>query len=241
LIAAHRARLVATKGEKILVSPQFILQGAAYALEQCGLLLRDANLLYRNGAHANAVVLTAFAREELGRYSIMLDFWRKASAGETFTPEQLKKACDEHVTKQRAGMHSTTMRADRNSGLGEILVARTENHPQSPEWKRADADLKRIDETMKKRTPGDRHEKRTKALYVEPISGTEWNRPADTSATAAYEFLADAVNDYSIRYHQGYTTPGDMLKDIDADLDNALKQWATRPVLQLPERPKFPS
>ena len=67
LIAAQRARLVATKGEKMPMMPQYILQGAAYALEQCGLLLRDANLLYRNDAHANAVVLTAFAREELGR------------------------------------------------------------------------------------------------------------------------------------------------------------------------------
>jgi hypothetical protein len=31
------------------VTPQSLLEGAAYALEQCGLLLRDANLLYRNG------------------------------------------------------------------------------------------------------------------------------------------------------------------------------------------------
>jgi hypothetical protein len=67
LIAAQRARLVAPKGEKMPMMPQYILQGAAYALEQCGLLLRDANLLYRNDVHANAVVLTAFAREELGR------------------------------------------------------------------------------------------------------------------------------------------------------------------------------
>lgn len=63
------------------VTSQFILQGAAYALEQCG-LLRDANILYRNGSYASAVVLTAFAREELGRYRILLDLWRRASAGE---------------------------------------------------------------------------------------------------------------------------------------------------------------
>jgi hypothetical protein len=33
----------------VSVSPQYLLEGAVYALEQCGLLLRDANLLYRNG------------------------------------------------------------------------------------------------------------------------------------------------------------------------------------------------
>ena len=48
--------------KEMSLTPQYILQGFAYALEQCGLLLRDANLLYRNGAYANAFVLTAFAR-----------------------------------------------------------------------------------------------------------------------------------------------------------------------------------
>jgi len=76
LIAAHRARLAAIRGEKMSVTPQFIMQGAAYALEQCGRLLRDANALYRSGSYASAVVLTAFAREELGRYRILLDLWQ---------------------------------------------------------------------------------------------------------------------------------------------------------------------
>src|SRR5271170_1080455 len=59
------------KSEKMSLTPQYILQGFAYALEQCGLLLRDANRLYQNGAYASAAVLTAFAREELGRSSIL--------------------------------------------------------------------------------------------------------------------------------------------------------------------------
>jgi hypothetical protein len=45
------------------VSPEYLLEGAAYALEQCGLLLRDANLLYRNDSYASAVALAAFAQE----------------------------------------------------------------------------------------------------------------------------------------------------------------------------------
>jgi AbiV family abortive infection protein len=235
LIAVHRARLGTTKGEKMSVTPQYILQGAAYALEQCGLLLRDANLLYRNGAYANAVVLAAFGREELGRYLILLEFWRKACTGGTFTREQLQEACDNHVAKQRAGMLSLTLRAHIDSGVGQVLNARMKNDPQSPEWRKADAALEQIDKTKKKRSPDDRHEARIKALYVEPISDADWNRPSDTTALAAWEFLVDAGNDYSIRYSQGYPTPGDMLKHIDADLDNALKQWAGRPTLPPPE------
>jgi hypothetical protein len=47
------------------VSPKYLLEGAVYALEQCGLPLRDANQLFRNCSYANAVALAAFAREEL--------------------------------------------------------------------------------------------------------------------------------------------------------------------------------
>jgi AbiV family abortive infection protein len=49
------------------ITPQYLLEGAVYALEQCGLLLRDANLLYRSGSYATAVALAAFAREEQRR------------------------------------------------------------------------------------------------------------------------------------------------------------------------------
>ena len=48
------------------VTPEYLLEGAAYALEQCGLLLRDANLLYQSGSYASVIALAAFAQEEKG-------------------------------------------------------------------------------------------------------------------------------------------------------------------------------
>ena len=56
------------------VTPQYLLKGAVYALEQCGLLLRDANTLYRSGSYSNAVVLAALAYEELGHWKYFLGF-----------------------------------------------------------------------------------------------------------------------------------------------------------------------
>jgi AbiV family abortive infection protein len=212
------------------VTPQFILQGYAYAMEQCGLLLRDANLLYRSGSYASAVVLTAFAREELGRSTIFRDFWIRASAGEAFTVEQLQEACDDHVTKQRAGMLSITMTADRDSGLGKILSV---SH-SSPEWKQARAEIQRLDEIKTKRTPDDRHEKRKAALYVEPISEHAWNRPGVTSASNAYEFLRDAGNDYSLR------TDKTNLKEGFPDLYNALAAWPDCPKFEPPPNVGLP-
>jgi AbiV family abortive infection protein len=223
------------------VTPQYILEGSVYSLEQCGHLIRDADALYRGGSYASAVVLAAFAREEFGRSTILRDLWQRACAGETFTAEQLQDACDDHVRKQRAGMASTTLRAHKESGIGKILEARMKNDLQSIQGREADAKLKKIDEIKQKRTPIERHEKRMEALYVEPISETEWNRPwLSTSQLAAHDFLEDARNDYSVRSQNGYVQPGssnEILKQSNLDLHNALEQWSDRPTLERPPGP----
>ena len=148
--------------------------------------------------------------------------------------------CDDHVTKQQAGMLSTVMTADRESGLGKLLQGRMEAHPQSTERKTADAELAQITNQISKRTPRVRHEQRISALYVEPepVSG-KWNRPTTvTSPSSAHKFLQDAVNDYAGRYDQGYITSTDsILKHIDPELYRALEQWSDRPELQHPEWP----
>src|SRR5262249_35328736 len=78
-------------------------QNAAYALEQCGLLLRDANLLYQSGSYASAVALAAFAQEELGRWKMLLDLRKKVVDGDHLTVEQIRTRCGDHVRKQEAG------------------------------------------------------------------------------------------------------------------------------------------
>src|SRR5215472_11291228 len=99
------------------VTADFLLKGYALALEQCGLQLRDAVLLYKNKSYASAVVLAAFAREELGRSQILLGLWRRRLGGSPMTIGDIENACDNHVEKQKAGMLSITMWADRNTGL----------------------------------------------------------------------------------------------------------------------------
>jgi AbiV family abortive infection protein len=223
------------------VTSEFLLKGYALALEQCGLLLRDAVRAYEGGSNATAVGLAALAHEELGRSQIVKDFWHRQRNGEAITVEQIKAACREHVEKQRAGMLSLTMRADQQqTGIGKILNDRMTNVPQSQKWKDADARLEQIDDIKAKRTPDDRHNTRMRALYVEPTSGSSWNRPADMSAQTAHDFLVDAVNDYSGRF-QGYVTSDpSILPDTYIDLYNALQQMADRPQLPPPEQPSWP-
>ena len=110
--------------EKTPVTSLYLLQGAVYAFEQCGYLLSDARSLYNEGSYGTAVALTAFAHEELGRAIILLDLRAEVVAGKTIIPDDIRDECDNHVTKQQRGALSTTMRTDRNSGLGKLLEVR---------------------------------------------------------------------------------------------------------------------
>jgi AbiV family abortive infection protein len=237
----EQTTLIASRGKDVPVTPQFILEGAVYSLEQSGLLLRDATILYKNGAYASAIMLAMFAQEGIGQFNVLVDLWRKARAGEQFTVDQIRDACKDHMTKQEAGMVSLTLRADRGSGVDKILRARIENPPQSPEWKQAGAELEKLDKAKTKRTPTDRHDKRVAALYVDPITDNRWNRPTlKFSAAEADALLQEVVNDYSGRYHNCYLAPGgsnENLKLDQRDLHDAFEKWSGRPTLEPPPMP----
>jgi AbiV family abortive infection protein len=226
----------ASKKKPTPVAAQYLLQGAVYALEQCGLLLRDANILYRSGSYASAVVLAAFAREELGRSTILHDLRKQALSGKEVTIEEIKDLC-EHAAKQRAGMLSIIIRDPR---IGQLI--RAESNPDLPaeERQKVREGIDAIVERHREHTPWARYQDRMAALYVDPISEALWNRPATVSAADAQRFLQDAVNDYANPYHQRYLTPfggREILQFVDPDLHAALEQWADRPELWPPAWP----
>jgi AbiV family abortive infection protein len=57
------------------VSADVLLKGGWYSIEECGRLLRSAVTLYSNKEYASGVALALLAREELGRYRILLELW----------------------------------------------------------------------------------------------------------------------------------------------------------------------
>jgi AbiV family abortive infection protein len=215
--------------QKNSVSPQYLLEGAAYALEQCGLLLRDANLLYRSGSYASAVVLALFAQEELGRWDMLRDLRKKVLDGERLTVKEIQDHCVDHVSKQRAGMMSITMRADRDTGLGKLL--QTNAKPGSKEWKEARQQIEKLDRLKAKSVPSDRHQQRRSALYVDAVPPDRWNRPInEISARAAFDYLQDAGNDYALqrdRYTNSQTHKPD-----DPEFYSSLETWTDRPKLE---------
>lgn len=219
-----------------MVTAQYLLKGTVYALEQSGILLRDAVMLYKNKAFSSAIVLAAFAREELGRSHILRKKRKEiVENGKSVTLKEIKDACEDHVKKQEWAQLSTVQRASGNGRLAKLLKTRMRYHPQSEEYKEANKQLNEITDQQKKRTPKDRHMVRLRALYVEPNdSGTDWNKPQEKSQDEARVFLVDAVNDYAGEYDR---IQNGAIQLTDSELFQALQEWAERPKLPLPEWP----
>jgi AbiV family abortive infection protein len=220
------------------VTPEYLLKGAAYALEQCGLLLRDANLLYRNGSYASAVAVVLFAREELGRWRILLDLRKNVLGGDRLTIKEIQNRCRDHVRKQQAGMMSFVLRVVRDPALAKLLDTYLSAKPDSEERKTAREQLE-LDDKRTKRIPVERHKQRMSALYVDAVTPDRWNRPTrEISPTSALLYLQDAANDYSVQYN--HYTNLEIGKLADLELYTALEKWVSRPTLPPPERPELP-
>ena len=223
-----------------LVTAQSLLHGAVYSLEQCGLLLRDARILYNNGSYATALAVTAFAREELGRWKILLELRRQVVADSRLSVKDVKTACDNHVNKLRKGMTSLIQRENNNSEYGKLLRDRANASPGSKERQELDKRVNKIDQQRLRRTPDDRHQQRMAALYVGISSEGQWNRPVrQISQTTAHDFLVDATNDYELQRSQRYVVL-EFVKHFDPDLHDALVQWSDRPELLHVEAPSYP-
>ena len=100
------------------VSELILFKGAYYALEQCGLLLRHSAILHKEQVASTAAGLALLAREELGKYRILLDLWRKAKdTGSCPSPEDIHHAIEDHVEKQKQAQLSVTNRMQGPGGL----------------------------------------------------------------------------------------------------------------------------
>ena len=201
-------------------------------MEQSGVLLTNAITLHSSKAYASAVVLALLAREELGRCNILLDLWRKASGGADVSVGEVQKACDDHVEKQRRGQLSTMYRTEGAGGFANLLRERSKVKPGTSEYAKLDEQLKKIDDPKAKRTPGERHSTRMKAMYVDlNEGGADWSRPHLLPKGEATNCLTDAINDYSVKRDR--LTELDILKICDPELATAISGWNDRPALPL--------
>lgn len=219
------------------------MKGAVYALEQCGLLITGAVTLMDQKLYSSAVVLAAFAREEMGRSIILTNFFDEITKNKKdVTIQDIKRACEDHITKQKWGQLSTSFRFQNDSQAGKLMLRRMEllrlGQQFSKEYTEVEIKAAELMERVRKRTPSDRHKARTQALYVEPDqSGLGWNIPKDITPEFARDFVIDAANDYSsARQHINTESSGDATEFI-----KQVRKWKSRPEIPLPIWPKWPN
>ncbi len=215
------------------VSAQYLLEGSIYALEQGGLLLRDACALYQSRSYASAIVMALFSREEVGRYKLLRDL-RKDMADKCLavTLDAIKKKCDDHVTKQLRGQFGVTLKSSGDDQIGRLLRAGRNNPVQSPEARAANDELDLIARRQYRQMPHQRNDLRQKCLYVEPTdSGTTWNRPKDQSKQTAREEIDGAAIAYAGAIDR--ITRVDAYREEDPTFYLALGAWKECPTMPL--------
>jgi AbiV family abortive infection protein len=223
---------------KMPLTERYLLEGAAFSLQQCGLLLRDAATLYHAKSYASAVVLASLATEESGKWKMLIDLRKEMLRGKQVTVDDLQRMFRKHEAKQAAGLASTTMRG-KDEEEKQLLKALFAAKPGSEEWRRLHERIDKKMEELRNRLPAERFSDRMAALYVDPVSETEWSKPIEkVTAEFAYYTLTEAMNDYSGRMEK-YSNLG-IMAVVDAELAEALDKWTDRPELLGPEHPAFP-
>jgi AbiV family abortive infection protein len=223
-----------------MVTEQFLLEGAVYALENSGSLLRDAVAMYERGSYATAIVMAMFGREEFGKYRILRGELEKVAAGGTVTAKLLSKKGKgpifDHPKKLEQAVGSIVQRADRDSPLGKLLIAARMKFPiGSPERIKADQELAKITEAKRKALPALRHNLRMERLYVGlDQTQTRWVRPNETTAMDALHEVSDAVCDYNRALENVTIFPS----ESDSVFLKAFYAWKDRPQLTMVDLPK---
>ncbi|SRR6266852_6234338 len=216
------------------VSASILLKGSWYALEQCGILLRDASALYAAKAYPSAVALAMIGREELGKFRLLLEEFRTAeSTGKLPTVEAIQAACAGHIEKQKRAVLGLTFTADGSSAFGDAIKAQIKYKPQEAEYQAAEKVIQTGLKAMAKRAPEARHSSRMRSLYVDlEDSGSTWNRPSAVSQDECKKLLNDAANDYA---GQRDRMNPELLRGIgEPKLADALEGWRDRPELPGP-------
>jgi AbiV family abortive infection protein len=223
--------LLLTVGERCMVTDQFLLKGSVYALEQCGLLLRDATTLFKAGSYAGSIVMAAHAREELDRAILLRELRERVLTGLALSVADINQELEEHAD-QRLVRVSASPRAEADPELDELLQARLYDAPRGQKHQQADLFFEHISKEQAERTRNERHALLERCLHVGPESaGTHWHKPKAHSRERARHFLTEVLGDYAgerDRIETGLCHPK------HAEFVNAVRAWAGRPDLPPP-------
>jgi len=206
------------------MTPGFLLEGAWYALEQCGLLLGDAALLFENARYGTATCLALLAREELGKARILLALRLH------LTPDDYSYLSLDDFPRDVLGNHLRKQAASRVTPLVSVDKVLGERLQQVHDL----GDRRKILEEWlphaAARAPTERAELRLAATYVDHVPNNDtWRRPVDFDANQAQRELVAANFDYS-HFTRMVLVDAEEYQDVR----EALTNWPERPQLPPP-------
>jgi AbiV family abortive infection protein len=219
------------------VSLSVLLEGVVFSLVNCGRLLSDAMVLYDAGSEQTAAGLAMLAREELGKYRILLKLWRESvKSGARPTVGQIQAACEDHTEKQRMATLGWTITAEPGSAIDTAMRTFMNRDAPSAEREKAAQVLESAKKASMKRAPEDRHNTRMRAFYVDlDNSGQSWIRPQKITREEAKKLLNEAANDYAV---QSDRMDPDRVRALDEKLADALEELKDRPIPPAPVWPE---
>ncbi len=94
-----------------MLDSRHIIEGAFYAMEQAGLLLNDAAILYAQRQWPSSLVLSVFSLEELGKAEMLLQRGIEAAASGPKSKKQVMTDVAWHRTRLKAGRGEATVTA----------------------------------------------------------------------------------------------------------------------------------
>jgi AbiV family abortive infection protein len=223
-----------------VVTKEFLLRGAAYALENSGVLLRDAVTLFDQGSFASAVVMALFGREELGKYRLLRQLYETVAAGGTVPIEELTKKNGplfDHTAKQEQATLSIVRRPEPGTRLDHLLREEMRLDLRSPERRKVDEELQQITAKLAKALPRQRHDIRMAKLYVGlSKDGSTWVRPSEPTADEVRPEVEDAIANFNTVVLRLQDGPDKQ----DWTFPAAFRGWADRPqILPIDRLPRL--
>ncbi len=172
------------------LTPGHLFMGTFLAAEQAWHLLHDANVLYGQKRYANSLVLSVYSVEEVGRSRIYLEQTEQVLQGQVITLDEVKTRCKIHMEKLEHGRSPLTVHVS-------LFSAGEPPAPGSPEESQLVHRLQESRKQREKAAPKETHDKRFRALYVDPLDGVRnWNIPAKTEEFHAWDMLYVAGIEY---------------------------------------------
>jgi AbiV family abortive infection protein len=181
----------------MILTSEYVLEGACLALEHASVLLNDAVILYEHGSFSSSLALAAHASEELGKSRIYRDLEREIASGKMITLKDLKDCSEGHVAKHKAAITGIAYGGDVSTGLGAAILGMTQCDPNSETFKQAKAIADTAGKAIFKRFPDERHRQRNQALYVDPVDVTKWQSPRNITKEDARMYITHIRNDYA--------------------------------------------